>query len=278
MKRAAVYLVLIFLSVLTLVPFAYLASASLKPAAIMFDSLFLPTGKGFLGIAWSQLTLQHFLDAIHQPTFTQNVINSFFYASVTSVLATLSCAMGGYALAMFRFRGRTILTNLVLAALVIPATLLLAPTYQLIYRFGLIDTMTGLIFPGLAPAFGIFLFRQSMINTFPRDLMEAARIDGCGELRMFFSIALPIARPMISAFLLITFLACWNDFIHPQIILQSLERFPLSVAIAQMKDYYSQDYGLLMAGTLISILPVMVLFLLLQREFISGLTSGAVKG
>ena len=110
------------------------------------------------------------------------------------------------------------------------------------------------------------------------ELIEAARIDGSGEMRIFFTVVLPLVRPMVGAFLLITFLGTWNNYISPQVILQSPERFPLSVAIAQLKGVYSQDYGMLMAGTLVSVLPVLVLFLLLQREFIAGLTSGAVKG
>jgi ABC-type glycerol-3-phosphate transport system permease component len=156
--------------------------------------------------------------------------------------------------------------------------LLLAPGYQLIYRLGLLDSFVGLILPGIAPAFGIFLFRQAMLNTIPLDLMESARIDGCGEIRLFFTIILPLVRPMIGAFLLVTFMGAWNNFIQPQIILQTPEKFPLAVAIAQLKGLYGTDYGLLMAGTVAAITPVMCLFLLLQRDFIAGLTTGAVKG
>mgnify|MGYP001360781921 CR=1 FL=1 len=104
-----------------------------------------------------------------------------------------------------------------------------------------------------------------------------ARIDGCGELRIFSAVAMPLLRPMISAFTLITFLGVWNNFINPQIVLQSAGKFPLSVAVAQLKGVYYQDYGLQIAGTLLSVAPVLVLFLLLQRDFVSGLTSGAVK-
>ena len=167
---------------------------------------------------------------------------------------------------------------MVLSSLIIPGSLLLAPGYQLLYKLHLLDSFAGLILPGIAPAFGVFLFRQSMMNSVPGDLMEAGRIDGCGEIRMFFTIILPIVRPMTGAFLLITFLGCWNNFIGPQIVLQTPEKFPLAVAIAQLKGLYSTNYGMLMAGTLGSIVPVLALFLLLQKEFIAGLTAGAVKG
>jgi len=166
----------------------------------------------------------------------------------------------------------------VLGCLLVPGSLLLAPSYQLLYHLNLLDSFAGLILPGVAPAFGIYLFRQSMLNAVPSDLLEAARIDGCGEWRIFFTIVLPLVRPMIGAFLLITYLGCWNNFIGPQIIIQTPEKYPLAVEIAQLKGLYSINYGLLMAGTLISVAPVMVLFLFLQKEFIAGLTSGAVKG
>ena len=187
-------------------------------------------------------------------------------------------AAAGYALARFRFRGRNAMTILVLGAIIVPPPLLLAPGYQLLFDLGLLDTFTGLILPVAAPAFGIFLFRQSVQQSVPESLIEAARMDGATELGIFTAIVLPLVRPMIGAFMLITFLLMWNNFIGPQIVLQSPEKMPLAVVVAQMVGLYEQDYGLLMAGTLISVLPVAALFLMLQKEFITGLTSGAVKG
>lgn len=148
----------------------------------------------------------------------------------------------------------------------------------MLYNLGLLDTYSGLILPALAPAFGVFLFRQALLNSVPSELIEAARIDGAGEIRIFFSLVLPLIRPMVGAFLMITFLGVWNNFVVPQVVMQSPERFPLSVAINLLRSLYGTDYGLIMSGTIVSIAPVMCLFLLLQKEFISGLTSGAVKG
>jgi multiple sugar transport system permease protein len=278
LRRLLMYSVLSILAVIILIPFAYLFSASIKTNSDFFSSLFLPTGKGLFGVAWTRLTLGNYTRLFTKFEFGRYTLNSFFFASVISVLATLSSAMGGFALAKYHFRGRRALTDLVLAAIVIPPALLLAPTYQMLYHLGLLDTVFGFILPAIAPAFGVYLFRQAMISGVPTELIEAARIEGCGDVRIFFSIGIPLVRPMIGAFLLITFLATWNNFIGPQIVLQTPERFPLAVAIAQMKGTYSQDYGLLMAGTVVSVLPVLMLFLLLQREFIAGLTSGAVKG
>jgi multiple sugar transport system permease protein len=275
-----IYTLLILCAAVTLVPFLYLVCSAIKTREAFFSAHFLPRGDGLLGIDWSGLTLDHFRVLFTDPSlgFARAVINSVFYASVFSVLATLCSAMGGYALAKFSFRANKPLTVLVLASLIIPAPLLLAPGYQIIYRLGMLNSFAGLIIPGIAPAFGVFLFRQAMLQAVPVDLMEAARMDGCGEIRLFFAVIAPLVRPMLGAFLLITFMGAWNNFIQPQIILQTPEKFPLAVAIAQLKGLYGTDYGLLMAGTVVSIAPVMGLFLLLQKDFIAGLTAGAVKG
>ncbi len=272
------YTALVVVAAVMLIPFAYLVCASFKNKQDAFDFMFLPQGDGLFGVAWDRLTLQNIRTLFTELTFTRNLFNSALLASVTSVLATLFSAMGGYALAKLQFQGREFYTKFVLTTLVVPSVLLLAPTYQLLYWLGLLDTFSGLILPAMAPAFGIYLFRQTMISSVPDEVLAAARIDGCSEIRIFFSIALPLVKPMIGAFVLISFLGMWNNYIGPQVVLQSAEKFPLSVAVAQLKGVYNQDYGMMMAGTLVSVAPVVCLFLLLQKDFISGLTSGAVKG
>lgn len=278
LTRFVVYALLVFFAILTLIPFAYLLAGALKSRYDFAASLFLPHGDGWLGVGWERLTLANFRRLLFELPVPRAMLNSLFFAAVHSVAATLLCAMGGYALAKLRFRGRDFVTGIVLTALIIPAPLLLAPSFQLLYQLGLLDTYAGLLLPGLTPAFGIFLFRQSMLRGVPDELLEAARIDGAGEGRIFFELVLPLVRPMIGAFLLISFLGAWNNFVGPQIILQSPELQPLSVALNNLRGTYGTDYGLIMAGTLVSIAPVMCLFLLLQAEFISGLTAGAVKG
>lgn len=273
----AAHLALLPLAALTLVPFVWLVTASLKAREDFFTSTFLPAGDGLFGIAWDRLTLEHFRRLFDELGIGRALLNSVFLASTTAILATLCCAAGGYALARLRFRGSLAMTVLVLAALLVPPPLLLAPTYQVLYEFGLLDTFTGLIVPAIAPAFGVFLFRQAVLQSVPPDLLEASRLDGCSEVGIFFAVVLPLVRPMIGAFMLITFLGTWNNFIAPQVVLQTAEKFPLSVAVSQLRGVYAQDYGLLMAGTLVSVLPPAVLFLLLQKEFVSGLTTGAVK-
>jgi multiple sugar transport system permease protein len=273
-----IYGALGFFALLTVLPFAWMICASVKTQADFFTSQFLPRGPGLFGVAWDHLTLHQFDRLFRELPIARAMLNSVFFASVGSVLATLCCAMGGYGLSKFRFRGRETLTSAILGTVVLPAALLLSPCFETLFHLGLVDRYFGVILPAIAPAFGLYLFRQAMLNSVPADILESARMDGCGEVRIFFQIVLPIVRPMISAYLIISFIGIWNNFITPQIVLQSPERQPLSVAIFSLRGLYAADYSLIMAGTLVSVAPVMCLFLLLQREFISGLTSGAVKG
>lgn len=275
---ALVYVVLIVAAALTLVPFVYLICSAFKTNDDFFGSMFLPVDPKTGRTALSRLTTSHFGRLFRELAFGRNLVNSMFLASVTSVAATLCCAAGGYALAKQQFAGRGLVLAMVMGSLIVPGALLLAPSYDLLFKLHLLDSYAGLILPAVAPAFGVFLFRQAALSGVPSALIEAARIDGCGEFRIFFGIVLPMLKPMVGAFLLITYLGTWNNFIGPQIVLQTADKFPLSVAVAQLRGTYGQDYGLLMAGTLVSVLPVLVLFLMLQRDFIAGLTSGAVKG
>jgi multiple sugar transport system permease protein len=260
-----------------LVPFAHMLAGALKTRMDYAATLFLPAGDGWFGIGWDRITLENFVH-LFELNLGRAMLNSLFLSSVHAILTVLFCSMGGYALSKLEFKGREFVTTLVLTALIIPGTLLLAPGFQLLYQLGLLNTYTGLLLPGLTPAFGVFLFRQAMLNGVPRELIEAARIDGAGEARIFFELVLPLVRPMMGAFLMISFMGTWNNFINPQIVMQSPELQPLSVAMNNLKGLYGSDYSLIMAGTIVSIAPVMCLFLLLQREFIAGLTGGAVKG
>jgi multiple sugar transport system permease protein len=272
------YALLVVFAALTLTPFGFMVASTLKTKADFVSTLFLPAGDGLFGLGWDRLTLGNYRRIFTELHVPRALLNSCFLASVGSMLATLFSAMGGYALAKFQFTGREFLIRLVLTALIIPGPLLIAPGFQNLWRLGLLDSYAGLMLPGLAPAFGVFLFRQTMLNSVPRELIDAARLDGAGEFRIFFQLVCPLIRPMFGAFLMIMFLGIWNDYLGPQIVLQSPEHYPLSTTVSMLKNQHWDDYGLVMAGTLVSVAPVMCLFLLLQREFLSGLTSGAVKG
>jgi ABC-type glycerol-3-phosphate transport system permease component len=218
----------------------------------------------------------------HKPTlqgpvnFWKYVTNSLFLAAAGTFLSLVFSSMSGYALAKYRFRGRVPIIIFMLASLTIPGVVLLAPNFEVIWRLGWMDTFKALLIPGAVSVFGIFLFRQSILGV-PDDILEAGRIDGCGEFRIYLTLVMPLVRPVIGAFCLISFLGIWNSFITPNIFLQSQDKLPLPVVLNQYIGEYSQQYGVFLAGTLLAIIPPAVLFFALQREFIAGLTTGAVK-
>jgi ABC-type glycerol-3-phosphate transport system permease component len=273
--RTLLYGALIFAGVLTLTPLVWLVACSFKNNEDFFAYMFFPP--------LSRLTLGKFVGSEEGPglfdqmPFLRLMMNSLFVAGTTVMVQLFFSSLGGFALAKYEFRGKRAIMVVMLATMMIPAQVMLAPMYELITRMQLADTYLGLIVPGAVSVFGMFLFRQSMLQL-PDELLQAGRIDGCSEFGLYWRIAIPISRPMIGAFCLIAFMGTWNSFLWPQIILQSKELFTLPIALNQLVGLQRQDYGVLMAGTLLSILPVAVLFLILQKEFLSGLTAGAVKG
>ena len=209
-------------------------------------------------------------------TFWRYVANSLFLASAGTVISLFFSSLGGYALAKYNFKGKGALLTFMLASLTVPGVLFLAPNFEIIWRLGWMDSYKALLIPGAVGVFGIFLFRQAMLDV-PTDLIEAGRIDGCGEFRIYFQLVIPLVRPMIGAFCLISFLGAWNSFLGPNIYLQTQAKLTLPVVLNQYIGEYAQQYGVFLAGTLLAIVPPAVLFFALQREFISGLQSGALK-
>lgn len=269
MGRSVIYILLLLGAGLTLMPLIWLAAATTKgPDDLFHYTFFAPLPR------W---TLSSFHSLFQRVDFLRYLINSTFVASAIVAAQLFFSSLAGFALAKYEFRGKNAIMILMLATMLIPGQVVMAPLYELIYRLGLVDTYPGLIIPGVVSVFGIFLFRQSILQV-PDELLHAARIDGCSEFRAYWSVVMPISRPMIGAFCLISFMGAWNSFLWPQIILHQNERFTLPIALNQLMSVYQQEYGPLMAGTLLSILPVVILFLALQKEFVAGLTSGAVKG
>ena len=211
--------------------------------------------------------------------FARWMMNSIFVTSAhTAIVVTLS-SLGGFALAKYRFAGKKPLMLMMVATMMIPSQVLLTSSWELMYHFGWLSSYAAIIVPGAVSVFGIFLFRQAMAAV-PDELLQAGRMDGCSELRLWWEVALPIVRPMIGAFTLLSFMGTWNSFLWPQIVLQNPSSYTLPIGLSNMVGLqgYETSQGMLMAGTLLSILPVAILFFILQRDFIAGLASGAVKG
>jgi ABC-type glycerol-3-phosphate transport system permease component len=266
----------------TLAPFVWLLTAIFKDKSIFNEDIFLPPVSH-----WSTKTLNfsNFAELFRGRQsvdgtvyFWQYVLNSTVYATVSTVLQTFVASLGGYALAKYEFRGRAALTMYMLGSMMVPSVLLLAPLYKMVVDMHMVDSLPGLIVPWIANAYGLFLFRQACVSV-PNEMLDAGRIDGCSELTIYFRLVMPLVRPMTAAFCLICFLQNWNAFFAPNVFLHSQKNFTLPIVLTMfVNDYHDTNFGVYLAGTAVAMLPPAVLFLALQREFIRGLTSGAVKG
>jgi multiple sugar transport system permease protein len=202
---------------------------------------------------------------------------SLYVALASTALTLLFCSMGGYAFAMFEFRFKKALFLLVMGTMLIPSFLGMIPTFMIMDAFGWIDQPRALYIPGAASAFGIFLMRQFITSAIPKDLVEAARMDGCGELGIYWRIVLPLLKPALGTLGLITFIASWNNFIGPLIVMRSPDMYTLPLALRSMQSPVNTELGAVMAGSAIATLPLLVLFAISSRRLIDGLTAGAVK-
>jgi len=203
--------------------------------------------------------------------------NSLLISSAITVFSVLINVMAGYAFAKLRFSGRQRLFQALVGGLVIPAQVAMLPLFLLLKYIGLINTYGAVIVPALATIFGIFLVRQ-YTSGIPDDLLEAARIDGAGEARIFMQIVMPLLKPIMVTLAIFTFLAAWNDFMWPLIALTGQEHYTLPIALASLSREHVQDSELMMAGSVVTVVPVLALFLAMQRYYLEGLLLGSVKG
>jgi len=210
-----------------------------------------------------------------------NLGRAFFSSAVIAVLVTvfsvLFGSMAGYAFAKLRFGGRERLFGLLLVALVIPPQVGMLPLFLFMKSLHLVNTYWGVVIPSMATVFGIFLIRQFMLSV-PHELLEAARIDGAGEFRIYWSVVMPLARPILATLATFMFMSTWNDFMWPLIVLSDQSHYTLPVALANLTGEHVLDVELMMAGSVVTVMPVLLVFLVLQRYYIAGLMSGSVKG
>ncbi len=229
----------------------------------------------YIAIVWDKLT-SNYRNLWETVPFNRYFINSVFIATASTLLTLFFCSLGGYAFAKYQFRGKTILFGILLASMMIPFQVLLVPLFGLMYDIGWLNSYKAIIIPFSVGAFGIFLMRQFIV-TIPSELLDAARIDGCSEFGIYYRIVLPIIKPALGALTIYTFLSSWNGYLWPLIVLRDEEKYTLPIGLANLIGIYRQDYGMLMAGTLLSLLPIVILFLAMQREFVQGITLGSVK-
>jgi multiple sugar transport system permease protein len=257
------------IGLLVLAPLAWMVAASLMPrgAAQIYPPPLWP----------EQPTLDNFRELFTRLHLGRYFANSVLVSLAITASALLLNSMAGYAFAKLRFRGRDGLLKLMLAGLVVPLQVGMLPLFLLLKELHLINTYWAVIIPSMATIYGIFMVRQYAL-AIPDSLLDAARVDGAGELRMFFSIVLPVIRPVLATLAVFTFLSAWNDFMWPLIVLTGNDHYTLPVAVAILSSEHVQDAELMMAGSLVTMLPVLALFVVLQRQLIGGIMMGGVKG
>jgi multiple sugar transport system permease protein len=268
LKTAAIHVALVVGALATLLPLLWMVSASLMPAgeASAWPPHVLP----------SRATLQNYLALFQRLNLGRCILNSTFVAVTTTVLCLFVTSLAGYAFAKLRFPGRSRTFGTLLTAMVIPTQVAMLPLFLLMRTMGLVNTYWGVIIPGIAPVFGIFMVRQYALSM-PDELLDAARVDGASEFRIYRSIVLPLLRPILVTLGVFSFMGAWNDFMWPLIVLTDERRYTLPVALANLIGEHALDAELMMAGSVLTVLPVLVLFLALQRSYIEGITLGGVK-
>jgi len=266
----ALHLLLIVGAVVMVTPFLWTISSSFKDITDIFN---------FPPSLWPRTpTLANYADLFGKNPFVRWYANSIGVSVVSTALAVFFSALAGFGFAKYDFPLRDSLFKLLIGTLIVPFQLVLVPLFIIMSKIGWLDSYLALIVPFMAPAFGIFLMRQFMVGSVPNELLDAGRIDGSSEFGLFFRIVLPLARPAIGALSIFTFLGSWNSFLWPLIILRSSAKFTLPIGLANMLSLYQDQYGMVMAGAFFVALPMILLFVAMQRQFIAGLTVGAVKG
>lgn len=268
LARIIVNGLLLGMTVVTLFPLVWMVAVSLMAPgeASTYPPPLLPR----------HATLANYRELFTHAGIGRSLANSVVLAFGVTAISLLLNVAAGYAFAKLRFAGRERIFKLLLGALVIPGQVAMIPLFLLLRELGLVNTYGGVIVPAMAGIFGIFLVRQYALSI-PDELLDAARIDGASEFRIFVEIVLPLCKPILVTLAIFTFLGTWNDFLWPLVVLTDQSRYTLPVALANLFGEHVQDTELMMAGSVLTVLPVLLLFLFLQRHYIQGLLMGGVK-
>lgn len=260
------------IALIALFPLISLIISSLRPSTeLMRDGI-------TFSINWSELSLDNYLYIFTQAgDYWKWYGNSLIISGLTIIFSLFFSSMVGYALASYDFKGRNLIFLFVLIIIMIPFEVLLLPLYQLMIDLKLIDTYTGIMLPLIVSPTAVFFFRQYTMGL-PKELMDAARIDGCTEYGIFFKIMAPLMLPSFAAMAILQGLNSWNNFLWPLLVVRSNDLFTLPIGLATLLTPYGNNYDILIAGAVMTVIPVVILFALFQRYFVAGLTTGGVKG
>lgn len=278
----SVYVLLAAVALVIMMPLAWTVVSSFRPVGDIF-SRELPT-------ALADFTLQNY-QGLYQPIersvgveeqlfppipYGRFFLNSVFVSTGFTLLALFFSSLGGFGFGKYDFRGKKVLFMILLGSMMIPFHVGLIPLYGLMAEIGWINSFQALIIPGSASAFAIFLMRQ-YVATVPDSLIDSARIDGCSEFGIYWRVALPLLKPALGALTILLFIGRWNDFLWPSMVLLDEDHFTLPIGLKSLISTYQEEYGVLLAGTTLAVGPMVALFLWMQREFVAGITLGAVK-
>ncbi len=263
------YLFASLLAFFILIPFFWMISTSLKSYGALMS----------IPIRWipETISFKSYAKVFVIFPFARAIFNSAFVSVLSTVITILSASMAAYVFAKIRFKGRERLFLVVLATMMIPSQVTVIPIFLVLKKLGLINTFTGLIAPTIFNAFAIFMLRQHM-KDIPDDFIDAAVIDGASYFRIFRSVILPLSMPIITILGVITFMGAWNDYFWPLVILYDKAKMTLSLALSQLNGQHTDMYNILMAGSLLSMIPIIVIYIFAQKYFMSGLQLGGIKG
>jgi multiple sugar transport system permease protein len=268
--KVVMYAVLILLAALTLFPFYWMFVLATHSMSEIFSA---PPP------FWFGDNIVHNYEALMaRLPFVRNIWNSTYIALMATVTTLFFSSLAGFAFAMYDFRFKRPLFAILIVSLMIPPILGIIPYYLIIQAFGWIDTPRAIWFPGMASAFGIFLMRQYIGSVTPRDLMDAARIDGASEFRIYWNIVLPIIKPGLATLGMLTFIGQWNNFLGPLILLKSRINFTVPVSLRTMQGLIQTDWGAVLFGTALAVIPLIIIFVFASKQVIEGLVAGSIKG
>ncbi|MGN9776150.1 carbohydrate ABC transporter permease [Micromonospora sp. H33] len=271
LRKTALYATLVTLALVFLAPLVWMVITSLKtyPAAQQIPPTWLPDPLS--GYGYEQI-----LNSSANPVLRW-FLNSMLAATLHALLVLATASMAAYALARMRFRGRTVLFALIVGTLFIPPTSLIIPNFLIVDELGWLDTLTVVIVPSAASAFGVFFLRQFFLSL-PRELEEAATLDGASQWQIFWRVVLPLSKPALATLAVLSFLTNWNDFLWPIYVLFSPEMLTLPPGLGLLQGAYVTDYPVIMAGAVLASVPVLILFVLAQRHIIQGVSRSGLKG
>ncbi len=269
LKKIILYLFLIITGLITIAPFIWMLSASFMADghANVYPPRFFP----------DEITLMQYENLFSRLNVARNLFNSLFLSVIVTLISLILNSMAGFAFAKYHFKGKDKLFSLLLSSMIIPSQVTMLPLFLMLKYLGFINTYMAIVIPGLANIFGIFLIRQYAVSI-PDSLLEAARMDGATDFQIYRVVVLPLIKPILVTLALFTFMGTWNDFLWPLIALTDNSMYTLPVALANLMGEHTKDPELMMAGSVVTIIPILLVFLALQKSYIKGIMMGSVKG